>query len=191
MVSAELSSPAGVEHLAGETRARFSALDILVNNASRFYPTLPGETRAWQWDDLLNSNLRGPYFLVQALLGKLRAAQGVVINLVDIHAERPMRGHAVYCISKAGIAMMTRALAKELAPEIRVNGVAPGAILWPENEQLGNKKQGTRQAILSRTALGRPGEPADIAGAVCYLALDAPYITGQILTVDGGRSLNM
>ncbi len=191
VVSAELSSPAGVEHLAGETRARFSALDILVNNASRFYPTLPGETRAWQWDDLLNSNLRGPYFLVQALLGELRAAQGVVINLVDIHAERPMRGHAVYCISKAGIAMMTRALAKELAPEIRVNGVAPGAILWPENEQLGNKKQGTRQVILSRTALGRPGEPADIAGAVCYLALDAPYITGQILTVDGGRSLNM
>lgn len=191
MVSAELSSPAGVEHLAGETRSRFSALDILVNNASRFYPTLPGETQAWQWDDLLNSNLRGPYFLVQALLGELRAAQGVVINLVDIHAERPMRGHAVYCISKAGIAMMTRALAKELAPEIRVNGVAPGAILWPENEQLGNKKQGTRQVILSRTALGRPGEPADIAGAVCYLALDAPYVTGQILTVDGGRSLNM
>ena len=191
VVSGELSSPAGVEHLAGATRSRFSALDILVNNASRFYPTLPGETQAWQWDDLLNSNLRGPYFLVQALLGELRAAQGVVINLVDIHAERPMRGHAVYCISKAGIAMMTRALAKELAPEIRVNGVAPGAILWPENEQLENNKQGTRQAVLSRTALGRPGEPADIAGAVCYLALDAPYVTGQILTVDGGRSLNM
>jgi pteridine reductase len=191
LVSAELSSPAGVEHLASETKSRFSRLDILVNNASRFYPTLPGETLAWQWDDLLNSNLRGPYFLVQALLGELRAAQGAVINLVDVHADRPMRGHAVYCISKAGMAMMTRALARELGPGIRVNGVAPGAILWPENEQAGIDKQGGRQAILSRTALGRIGEPADIAGAVCYLALDAPYITGQILAVDGGRSLNM
>lgn len=187
LVSAELSSPAGVEHLARETRARFKALDILVNNASRFYPTLPGETQAWQWDDLLNSNLRGPYFLVQALLGELRAAQGTVVNLVDVHAERPLRGHALYCIAKAGLAMMTRALAKDLGPGIRVNGVAPGAILWPENEMPENNKQ----AILQRTVLGRIGEPADIAGAVCYLALDAPYITGQILAVDGGRSLNM
>jgi len=191
LVSAELSSPAGVEHLAGETRSRFSRLDILVNNASRFYPTPPGETHAWQWDDLLNSNLRGPYFLVQALLGELRAAQGAVINLVDVHAERPMRDHAVYSISKAGLAMMTRALAKDLGPEIRVNGVAPGAILWPENEQPVDSKQGGRKAIISRTALGRIGEPADISGAVCYLALDAPYVTGQILAVDGGRSLNM
>jgi len=191
LVSAELSSPAGVEHLAGETRSRFRALDILVNNASRFYPTLPGETLAWQWDDLLNSNLRGPYFLVQALLGELRAAQGAVINLVDVHAERPMRGHAVYCISKAGMAMMTRALAKDLGPEIRVNGIAPGAILWPEKEPAGKDLQAQRKSILSRTALRRLGEPADIAGAVCYLALDAPYITGQILAVDGGRSLNM
>jgi pteridine reductase len=120
----------------------------------------------------------------------LRAAQGAVINLVDVHAERPMPGHAVYSISKAGMAMMTRALARELGPEIRVNGVAPGAILWPENEQQENK-QGGRQAIISRTALGRLGEPSDIASAVCYLALDAPYVTGQILAVDGGRSLNM
>jgi pteridine reductase len=191
LVSAELSSPAGVEHLAGATRSRFSRLDILVNNASRFYSTLPGETQAWQWDDLLNSNLRGPYFLVQALLGELRAAQGAVINLVDVHAERPMRGHAVYSISKAGLAMMTRALAKDLGPEIRVNGVAPGAILWPENEPAGKDLRVQRQSILHRTALGRLGEPADIASAVCYLALDAPFITGQILAVDGGRSLNM
>ncbi len=191
LASAELSNAAGIEHLAGETRSRFSRLDILVNNASRFYPTLSGETQAWQWDDLLNSNLRGPYFLVQALLGELRAAQGAVINLVDVHAERPMRGHAVYCISKAGLAMMTRALARELGPNIRVNGVAPGAILWPENQQSEHNGQGRKQGILSRTALGRLGEPADIAGAVCFLALDAPYITGQILAVDGGRSLNM
>jgi pteridine reductase len=191
LVSAELSTPAGIEHLAGETRSRFSRLDILVNNASRFYPTVTGETQAWQWDDLLNSNLRGPYFLVQALLDELRAAQGVIINLGDVHAERPMRGHAVYCISKAGMAMMTCALARELGPDIRVNGVAPGAILWPENQAPENKMQGRRRDILSRTALGRTGEPTDIAGAVCFLALDAPYITGQILAVDGGRSLNM
>ncbi len=184
-VSADLSHPSGVEYLAAEAKSHFSRLDILVNNASRFYATLPGETQAWQWDDLMNSNLRGPYFLVQALLDELRAAGGTVINLVDIHAERPMQGHAVYCISKAGMAMMTRALAKELAPTIRVNGIAPGAILWPEHEQPG------KEAILSRTALGHIGEPADIAGAVCYLALNAPYITGQILAVDGGRSLNM
>ena len=190
-VSAELSSPGGVECLVQETKARFSRLDILVNNASRFYPTLSGDTQVWQWDDLMNSNLRGPYFLVQALLGELRAARGTVINLADIHAERPMPGHAVYSISKSGVAMMTRALATELAPEIRVNGVAPGAILWPENESPGNNKQDGRQAILDRIALGRLGEPEDIAGAVCYLALDAPYVTGQILAVDGGRSLNM
>ncbi len=191
LVSAELSSPAGVEHLAGATRSRFSRLDILVNNASRFYSTLPGETQAWQWDDLLNSNLRGPYFLVQALLGELRAAQGAVINLVDVHAERPMRGHAVYSISKAGLAMMTRALAKDLGPEIRVNGVAPGAILWPENEPAGKDLRVQRQSSSTAPPSGRLGEPADIASAVCYLALDAPYITGQILAVDGGRSLNM
>ena len=187
LVSAELSNAAGIDLLARTTKSQFDRLDILVNNASRFYPTLPGETQAWQWDDLMNSNLRGPYFLVQALLGELMAAQGVVVNLVDVHAERPMRGHAVYCISKAGMAMMTRALAKELGPEIRVNGVAPGAILWPENEP----PEKVKQAILQRTALERIGEPADVASAVAYLALDAPYITGQILAVDGGRSLNM
>ena len=187
LVSAELSSPAGIELLARKTKSQFERLDILVNNASRFYPTLPGETQAWQWDDLMNSNLRGPYFLVQALLGELRAARAAIVNLVDVHAERPMRGHAVYGISKAGMAMMTRALAKELGPEIRVNGVAPGAILWPEIEP----PESVKQAILQRTALERIGEPGDIASAVAYLALDAPYITGQILAVDGGRSLNM
>lgn len=191
LVSADLSSPAGVKHLARETRSRFSHLDILVNNAARFYPTLPGETHAWQWDDLLNSNLRGPYFLVQELLDELEAAQGTVINLVDIHAERPLKDHVVYSISKAGMAMMTRALARELGPGIRVNGVAPGAILWPQNEQPENANNKAKQGIINRTALRRIGEPADIAGAVGYLALDAPYITGQILAIDGGRSLNM
>ena len=158
-----------------------------MNNASRFYPTVMGQTKAWQWDDLLNSNLRGPYFLVQELLDELKTAGGAVINIVDIHAERPMPGHAVYCMSKAGLAMMTQALAQELGPSIRVNGVSPGAILWPANEPGSQEKQ----AILDRVVLERVGDPADIASAVAYLALDAPYVTGQILAVDGGRSLNL
>jgi len=187
LVQADLSQPAGIDALAGQVVKRFGRLDVLVNNASRFYPTRVGETQAWQWDDLLNSNLRGPYFLVQALLGELRAAGGSVVNILDVHAERPMGEHPVYCISKAGLAMMTRALAKELGPSIRVNGVAPGAILWPENEP----EPAEKQAILQRTALGRLGDPRDIASAVAYLALDAPYVTGQILAVDGGRTLNI
>jgi pteridine reductase len=187
IVQADLSSPDGVESLAGQCRSLFGNLDILVNNASRFYPSEVGDTRAWQWDDLMNSNLRGPFFLVQALLDELRTAGGSVINIVDIHADRPMPQHAVYCMSKAGLAMMTKALAAELGPAIRVNGVAPGAILWPENEPDSAEKQ----AILDATALGRIGAPGDIASAVAYLALDAPYVTGQILAVDGGRSLNL
>jgi pteridine reductase len=186
-IQADLSSPAGIDKLAERAHACFDGLDILVNNASRFYPTAVGNTLPWQWDDLMNSNLRGPYFLVQALLDDLRVAGGSVINIIDIHAERPMREHPVYCISKAGLAMMTRSLARELGPSIRVNGVSPGAILWPENEPGAAEKQ----SILGRTALERLGDPADIASAVAYLALDAPYVTGQILAVDGGRSLNI
>jgi pteridine reductase len=187
LVQSDLSSPAGIDQLAEEARSTFDVLDILVNNASRFYPTPVGDTLAWQWEDLLNSNLRGPYFLVQALLAELRTAGGSVVNIIDVHAERPMRDHAVYCISKAGLAMMTKALAKELGPSIRVNGVSPGAILWPSKEPGSAEKQ----SILERTSMGRLGDPSDIASAVAYLALDAPYVTGQILTVDGGRSLNI
>jgi len=186
-VQADLSTAAGVDGLVEQVRSQFGRLDVLVNNASRFYPTAVGDTRDWQWDDLLNSNLRGPYFLVQGLLDPLQTAGGSVVNIIDIHAERPMSGHAVYCISKAGLMMMTRALAQELGPSVRVNGVAPGAILWPENEPDSAQKQ----AILQRTALKRLGDPADIASAVAYLALEAPYVTGQILAVDGGRSLNI
>jgi pteridine reductase len=187
IVQADLSQPAGIETLAERVSDHFGSLDVLVNNASRFYPTRVGETQAWQWDDLLDSNLRGPYFLVQALLGQLGTAGGSVINILDVYAERPLREHPVYCIAKAGLAMMTRALAKELGPSIRVNGVSPGAILWPENEPGSAEKQ----AILQRTALRRLGDPQDIASAVAYLALDAPYVTGQILAIDGGRSLNI
>lgn len=186
-VQGDLSSSADIDAIAARVEESFGRLDVLVNNASRFYPTPVGDTQAWQWDDLVNSNLRGPYFLIQALLDPLRIAGGSVVNILDVHAERPMREHSVYCISKAGLAMMTRFLAQELAPSIRVNGVSPGAILWPEDEP----QAADKQAILQRTALGRLGDPSDIASAVAYLALDAPYVTGQILAVDGGRSLNI
>ena len=183
----DLSAPSGVEQLAQAAREWAPSLDLLVNNASRFYPTRVGDTLAWQWDDLVNSNLRGPYFLVQALLELLAQGGGSVVNIVDIHADRPMKEHPVYCISKAGLAMMTRSLAAELAPQIRVNGVSPGAILWPERDTGVEEKA----SILSKVALERCGSSEDIAEAVCYLGLDADYVTGQILAVDGGRSLNM
>ena len=185
VLSADLSSPAELEQLVEECLQQAPGLDVLVHNASRFYPTAVGETQAYQWDDLLNSNLRGPYFLSQGLLPALRTAGGAIVTILDVHAERPMSGHAAYCISKAGLAMMTRALARELAPEIRVNGVAPGAILWPDREP----EEGVKAAILKRTALGKTGAPDDVASAVVYLALDAPYVTGQVLAVDGGRLL--
>jgi pteridine reductase len=186
-VSADLSTISGVNQLIAACLQASATLDVLVNNASRFYPTAVGETRAYEWDDLLNSNLRGPYFLSQGLVPALRASGGVIINILDVHAQRPMQGHAAYCISKAGLAMMTLALARELGPDVRVNGVSPGAILWPES----GADEAAKNAILQRTALRRPGDPADIASAVAYLALDAPYVTGQILAVDGGRTLNI
>jgi pteridine reductase len=183
----DLGSGQGAERLAAEVREMTGELDVLVNNASRFYPTEPGEVTPAIWQDLMGSNLTGPYFLTQALLPELRAAGGSVVNILDIHAERPMRGHSVYCMAKAGLAMMTRSLARDLAPDIRVNGVSPGAILWPEPRP----PQAVQESILERVALRRTGEPEDIAGAVTFLALDAPYVTGQVLAVDGGRSLNV
>jgi pteridine reductase len=186
-VCADLSATGGAEQLVSACLRHTDRLDVLVNNASRFYPTVVGDTSAEQWDDLINSNLRGAYFLSQGLVQPLRAVGGVIINILDVHAQRPMSRHPVYCIAKAGLAMMTLALARELAPTIRVNGVSPGAILWPEKLP----DEAAKQNILQRVALGRLGDPADIASAVVYLALDAPYVTGQILAVDGGRSLNM
>ena len=140
-----------------------------------------------QWDDLMNSNLRGPYFLTQALLPMLATAGGSVIKLLDVHAVRPLREHAVYCMAKAGLQMMTLAMAREIGPKVRVNGVAPGAILWPEQDL----PSGYQQQILNKTVMGRAGKPEDIASAVVYLGLDTPYVTGQVLAVDGGRSLNI
>jgi pteridine reductase len=187
VASADLSALAGVNQLVSACLQRFKRLDLLVNNASRFYPTQAGDTAEWQWDDLLNSNLKAAYFLSQGLLGHLRIAQGSIVNILDIHASRPMKNHAVYSIAKAGLQMLTLSLARELAPDVRVNGVAPGAILWPEHEG----DDATRKAILGRVALQRLGNPGDVASAVVYLGLDAPYITGQVLAVDGGRSLNI
>ncbi len=186
-VQGDLSAPDGPERIAAQARKFATRLDVLVNNASRFYPTPVGDVSGDTWKDLMGSNLRGPFFLSQALLPELRESRGAIVNIVDIHAERPMRGHAVYCMAKAGLVMMTRSLARELGPEIRVNAVAPGAILWPEDEP----SEEVKESILGRTALQRLGAPADIAGAVAYLALDAPYVTGQVLAVDGGRSLNI
>ena len=187
ILQADLGNMEDINRLAGLVRANTGQLDLLVNNASRFYPTTVGSTSMAQWDDLMDSNLRGPYFLTQALMPELNVAGGSVVNLLDIHAVKPMPEHAVYCMAKAGLQMMTLALAKDLGPQIRVNGVAPGAILWPEQED----SPGHQQKILSKTVMGRAGRPEDIASAVVYLGLDAPYVTGQVIAVDGGRSLNV
>lgn len=187
VIQAELGDTEQINRLAEQIRGQTGRLDLLVNNASRFFPTKVGTTTMQQWDDLMNSNLRGPYFLTQALLPELTIAGGSVINLLDVHAARPMLDHAVYCMAKAGLQMMTLALARDLGPQIRVNGVAPGAILWPEHEADSEYQQN----ILNRTVMKRAGNPQDIASAVAYLGLDAPYVTGQVLAVDGGRSLNV
>ncbi|MCK5335425.1 MAG: SDR family oxidoreductase, partial [Gammaproteobacteria bacterium] len=139
------------------------------------------------WDDLMGSNLKAPLFLSQAAMPHLKESNGSIVNIIDIHAVNPMKNHTIYCAAKAGLAMMTKSLAKELGPEIRVNGVAPGAIMWPENEL----DPETQDEIVSRTALKRSGMPADIAAAVLFLVRDAHYITGQIIPVDGGRSINI
>jgi len=187
LLSADLVDADGPATLAEAVAAETTRLDLLVNNASAFYPTVVGETSNRDWEVLMGSNLRGPYFLIQSMLPLLRRSHASIVNIVDVHSERPMRGHAVYCMAKAGLAMMTRALARELGPEIRVNGVSPGAILWPENEP----DAALQEVILGRTALRRLGAPEDIADAVAFLGLDAPYVTGQVLAVDGGRSLNI
>jgi pteridine reductase len=160
-------------------------LDGLVNNASAFYPTPVGSITEANWDELIGSNLKAPIFLSQASADHLRATKGAIVNIVDIHAERPLRDHAVYGSAKAGLAMLTRSLAKDLAPNVRVNGVSPGAILWPEN----GMTPSVQESILEQIPLARAGEPREIAGCVLYLLRDATYVTGQIISVDGGRSI--
>jgi pteridine reductase len=187
-VAADMRDIATVERMAKQVLERTGGrLDILVNNASNFYPTPIGTITLEQWDDLFGSNLKAPLFLSQALVPALRAARGVIVNIVDVHAQRPLRDHPVYGPAKAGLAMLTRSLAKDLGPDIRVNGVSPGAILWPEEGQ--GMSDALRAAIIKQTALKRAGEPEDVAAAVLFLVRDAPYVTGQIIAVDGGRSV--
>ena len=184
LLKADLRDTGQYPALIEQIRQQRGRLDLLVNNASSFYPTPMEKASEEQWEDLMGTNLKAPFFLAQAAAELLKASEGAVINLVDIHAERPLKDHPIYSIAKAGNAMMVKALARELGPEIRVNGVSPGAILWPE-QGISDK---AKQEILARTALKRSGSPEDIARTVLFLARDADYITGQIIAVDGGRS---
>ncbi len=186
LAAADILDLEALPALVTRAAAVWGRLDTLINNASTFYPTPVGSVSAQQWDDLLGTNLRAPFFLAQAAAPLLRQQQGCIVNIVDIHGERPLKNHPVYSVAKAGLIMLTRALACELGPQVRVNGIAPGAILWPEQ----GMDQATRDKIIARTFLKRQGHPEDIARAALYLIKDAAYMSGQVLTVDGGRSLN-
>lgn len=187
LLQAELADLPALPALIEQLLAHYGRLDALVNNASAFFPTPLGTATPAQWDALFASNAQAPFFLSQAAIPALREAHGGIVNLVDIYAERPLAQHTVYCMAKAALAAMTRSLALELAPQVRVNGVAPGAVLWPSD----GKPYADQQAMLARTPLQRAGTPDDVAGAVLWLLRDAPYVTGQIIRVDGGRSLSL
>jgi len=165
----------------------FGRLDGLVNNASSFYATRVGELTERAWLDLIGTNVKAPLFLAQAAATELKKRKGAIVNIVDIHAEIPLKDYVIYTVAKGGLLAATRSLARELAPRVRVNGVSPGPILWPEDRQW--QSASTRKAIVERTLLKRTGTPQDIAGAVAYLMCDAPYVTGQVLAVDGGRNI--
>lgn len=185
-VSLDLLETAKLGLLVETAQRRFGRLDILVNNASTFYPTPVGEITEAHWDDLLGSNLKAPLFLSQAAAPALRLARGLIINIVDIHGMRPLRRYPVYGAAKAGLIMLTRSLARELGPQVRVNGIAPGPVMWPED---GVADAALQQKIVERTLLKRTGSADDIARTALFFAADAPYVTGQILAVDGGRSV--
>ncbi len=190
LLQADLAEFDRLPELVAQTVGRFGRLDALVNNASAFHPTPFGTTTPAQWDELFATNVRAPFFLAQAAAPHLANAGGAIVNIADIYAERPLRGHAVYAMTKAALLHMTRALALELAPKVRVNAVSPGAILWPEHSDKGvGKDPDAQAAMLARTPLGRIGTPEEIAEAVCWLLQDARYCTGQALHVDGGRML--
>lgn len=181
----DLLEPDAAELLVAAAVERFGRLDLLVNNASIFYPRSMGRIEPRHWDELVGANLRAPLFVSQAAAPHLRQARGAIVNITDIHAERPLKGFLVYSVAKAGLAALTRALALELAPEVRVNAVAPGAIAWPEDGKFDNAE---RARIVATTPLGRIGDPVDIAQAVHFLA-SAHFVTGQTVAVDGGRSV--
>jgi len=185
MMQADLLNRDELEALVSEACMAWGKIDVLVNNASSFYPTTMADVTEQQWDELMGCNLKAPFFLAKLMAEILADNKGCIVNIVDIHAERGLKNYPVYSIAKAGLVAMTKILAKELGPAIRVNGIAPGAILWPDNELSEQEKQD----ILQRIALRRNGEPDDIARALWFLIKDADYMTGQILTIDGGRTL--
>jgi pteridine reductase len=184
LIQADLLEVAKLPSLVEQTLSRFGRLDALVNNASSFYATALGDIGTGQWDDLMGTNLRAPLFLSQAAAPALRKTQGAIVNITDIHAERPLKGYVVYSVAKAGLAGLTRSLARELAPDVRVNAVAPGPILWPDDDSFDEL---ARQRIITNTPLRREGTPEDIATAVWFLLAEASYVTGETIAVDGGR----
>lgn len=184
----DLNETEELNNLINKAQQEWGRLDALINNASSFYPTPVGQVSEEQWQDLFASNLKAPFFLAQAAAPFLKQQKGCIINIVDIHAEKPLKNYPVYCMAKAGLVMMTKSLAKELAPDVRVNGIAPGNILWPSEEN--DLPENIRQDITQRIALKRQGKPEEIAQATVFLIESADYITGHILAVDGGRLLN-
>ncbi len=187
LLQGELADTAALPALVESLLAHYGRLDALVNNASAFYPTPVGEATPAQWNELFASNAQAPFFLSQAAMPALREARGGIVNLLDIYAERPLANHPLYCMAKAALAAMTRSLALDLAPLVRVNGVAPGAVMWPSD----GKPYDDQQALLARTPMQRAGTPEDVASAVLWLLRDAPFVTGQVLRVDGGRTLSV
>jgi pteridine reductase len=189
LIQADLHDTGGLPGLVHQTVATFGGLDVLLNNASSFYPTPVGDITEKDWIDLMGSNLKAPMFLSQAAAPELKKRRGCIINITDIHADRPMKSYVVYSVAKAGLVGLTKSMARELAPEVRVNGIAPGPIMWPEGDS--NFDEVSRQRIVSHTMLKRAGDPHDIALAVRFFAMDAQFVTGQILAVDGGRSAKL
>jgi len=187
VVAGDLGDPATCERVATEAVDALGRLDVLVNNASSFYPTAIGSIDAEAFDDLVGSNLRAPLFLSQAAAPALREAAGCIVNMADIHGLSPRDGYPVYCAAKAGLVTLTRSLARELAPRVRVNAIAPGSILWPEGAAAAGESE--RAEVVAATPLGRQGRPEDISAALLYLVTGAPFVTGQVLPVDGGRGL--
>jgi pteridine reductase len=189
IIQADLLNTAVAPSLVQETIQHFGRLDVLINNASSYYATEIGQINEENWLDLMGSNLKAPAFLAQAAAAELRKQMGTIVNITDMHIERPKKGYIIYSVAKAGLVTLTKSLALELSPEVRVNAVAPGPVQWPENNPQFDEVY--RQRVISQTLLKRIGNPTDIAKAVKFLIYDAPFITGHVLAVDGGRSLNL
>lgn len=189
IIQGDLLNLGVLPNLVAETVNQFGRLDILINNASSYYPTEVGDITEDHWLDLMGSNLKAPMFLSQAAASELKKVHGCIVNITDMHVERPKKGYVVYSVAKAGLVTLTKSLAQELSPEVRVNAVAPGPVLWPEDNPQFNEVY--RQRVISQTLLKRIGDASDVAKAVRFMVLDAPFITGHVLAVDGGRSLNL